>query len=277
MNIETGETPSAHKGREGAVARQADHYAQNASRYVESREAAPAYRRFLEVWTRRLLSSWLDAVPPDERRGQVVLDPMCGHGNLGSALLEHSDRVVLNDVSPEMLNYMDEGVRRRSRVLAASDVCDLPLEDASVDVVVISGGLHHVSACLNEALVEIHRVLKPGGRLLFGEPSDDFWMVRMLRRGVYRRSDAFEDETERGFTYEELRRELSSAGFSRARMRPFGSVGYLLMGQLGVVPLLRNVRSRPIFAVLQGVDRVVESIPLLRRTCFALTGEAIRE
>ena len=60
-------------------------------------------------------------------------------------------------------------------------------------------------------------------------------------------------------------------------MRPFGSVGYLLMGQLGVVPLLRNVRSRPIFAVLQGVDRVVESIPLLRRTCFALTGEAIRE
>ncbi|MHC5048210.1 MAG: class I SAM-dependent methyltransferase, partial [Planctomycetota bacterium] len=52
-------------------------------------------------------------------------------------------------------------------------------EDESRDVVAVQGGLHHLQslADLERTLGEIHRVLRPGGRLLVVEP----WKTLYLR------------------------------------------------------------------------------------------------
>jgi ubiquinone/menaquinone biosynthesis C-methylase UbiE len=48
---------------------------------------------------------------------------------------------------------------------------DIPLDDASVDVVFMFKSLHHVPVDLmTRAMHEIHRVLKPGGQLYISEP-----------------------------------------------------------------------------------------------------------
>jgi ubiquinone/menaquinone biosynthesis C-methylase UbiE len=48
---------------------------------------------------------------------------------------------------------------------------DIPLEDASVDVVFMFKSLHHVPVeLMDKALQEIHRVLKPGGQVYISEP-----------------------------------------------------------------------------------------------------------
>lgn len=253
---------------------QQQHYDRIAEYYVGSREASAAYRTFLPVWSRRLLSPWVNGTSEAERANQVVLDPMCGHGNLAPFLMEQSRQVILNDLSPEMVDRIGPEVRDLCRVLAPSDARQLPLNSASIDVVVVSGGLHHVYRHIAELLAEFRRVLRPGGWFLFGEPSNDFWPVRVLRNTIYKLSSKFDDAHEKGFRYVELRAALNDAGFDSIEIRPFGSVGYLLMAQVGVIPLLRNAKSPVLFRTLLGMDRCIESVPVIRNSCFALTGSA---
>lgn len=258
------------------VRRQHRHYEAIARTYVESRRQSAAYSAFLALWAQRLLAPWLERNSVEDRRRQVVLDPMCGHGNLAPYILQHTEYLVLNDLSPAMVAQIDEEIRRRSRVLPPSDAANLPLDGDSVEVVVISGGLHHVHRTLSSVLQEFRRVLRPGGMVLFGEPSNRFLPVRVLRDLVYRFNRSFDHRTERAFCHHELRTALLRAGFAEVQIEPFGSIGYLLMAQVGVLPFLRSSKNHDLFQVLQAVDGFVESAPLLRRSCFALTGSAVK-
>lgn len=67
-----------------------------------------------------------------------------------------------------MRNARAEGVADKIEFKQA-DVRDLPFEDASFDVIVSSGALHHISNQMPDhetAIKEINRVLKPDGRIV---------------------------------------------------------------------------------------------------------------
>jgi SAM-dependent methyltransferase len=103
-------------------------------------------------------------------REHRVLEMMCGRGNgirawqrLGFA------NVTGLDLSPELTaTYTGE-----ARCLVG-DVRKMPLDDASMDVACVQGGLHHLESIedLRLALAEVRRVLVPGGRVLLVEPWD---------------------------------------------------------------------------------------------------------
>ena len=60
------------------------------------------------------------------------------------------------------------------------DCHQLPFADASRDVVIIQGGLHHLPTLpddLDRRLAEIHRVLRKDGQLVIVEP----WLTTFLR------------------------------------------------------------------------------------------------
>src|SRR6185436_16626942 len=64
------------------------------------------------------------------------------------------------------------------------DVSALALPDASVDVIFCHQTFHHLTR-QREALSEFHRVLKPGGLLLFAESTRAYiesWVIRLLFR-----------------------------------------------------------------------------------------------
>lgn len=132
------------------------------------------------------------AVLSDPRPG-VVLDLGCGTGTLAGQLAEAdpSVQVLGIDGDEDVLARAREKVTRFgervrfSKSLAGS----LPIEDASVDVVVASLLLHHLTpAAKLEALREARRVLIPKGRLViadWGQPQDPltaagFFMLRLL-------------------------------------------------------------------------------------------------
>ncbi|MEQ8514957.1 MAG: class I SAM-dependent methyltransferase, partial [Chromatocurvus sp.] len=82
----------------------------------------------------------------------------------------------------------------RSQTLAASATA-LPLADASLGSVAANCVLEHVPR-LGTALAEIHRVLRPGGRLVFGVPSHHFadmlfGSTALRRLGLKRLSRAY--------------------------------------------------------------------------------------
>jgi len=117
------------------------------------------------VWKRFTID--LAGVRPGER----VLDVAGGTGDLIRAFARQvgpSGLAVLSDINAEMLGegrrrLVDEGLVQVPVVQA--DAERLPFADASFDCVTIGFGLRNVTD-KDAALRSMHRVLKPGGRLL---------------------------------------------------------------------------------------------------------------
>ena len=91
-----------------------------------------------------------------------VLDLACGTGDLAARSAAAGAHVVGLDLTPTMLTLAQE--RRAGSQLVAGDMCALPIADRTFSVVTVGYGLRNVPD-LPKALAEIHRVLRPGGRL----------------------------------------------------------------------------------------------------------------
>ncbi|KJV05455.1 bifunctional demethylmenaquinone methyltransferase/2-methoxy-6-polyprenyl-1,4-benzoquinol methylase UbiE [Methylocucumis oryzae] len=130
------------------------------------------------------------------RSGEHVLDLAGGTGDL-TALFEQrvgdSGKVVLADINAEMLKkgrnrMIDKGLAGNVHYAQVNAEC-LPFADNSFDCVCIGFGLRNVTDKA-AALRSMHRVLKPGGRLIvleFSKPTDqlteavyDFYSFNIL-------------------------------------------------------------------------------------------------
>lgn len=138
--------------------------------------------------------------------GEVTLDPMCGVGTISieAAHLQPNGRHLASDIDASDLTIAHENTRAAgvSVELHQWDARDLPLEEASVDVVIcdLPFGRRVSSPVKNQhlyppVLSEMARVLKPGGRavLLTLEKRllnrllnrDSRWTLREQRRVYY--------------------------------------------------------------------------------------------
>jgi len=96
----------------------------------------------------------------------IVGDLGCGTGMLSAVLAPHVAHVHAVDASPAMLAAATARLGRLANVTVTEGALEaLPLPDASLDVAVLMLVLHHV-ADPSRALAEVHRVLRPAGRLL---------------------------------------------------------------------------------------------------------------
>lgn len=117
-------------------------------------------------------------------RGDRVIDLACGTGDIALLAAVRGGSVTGVDITPRMVELArakarrarhDEGIWPIPQFLIG-DMSAVPLPDASVDVVTSGYGLRNVPV-LEQALDEITRVLKPGGRFValdFNRPSSGF-------------------------------------------------------------------------------------------------------
>jgi len=177
----TSEMPAAQRTGEG-VRRMFD-------------RVAPRYDLANTVFSLGQDKGWRQAAAQATRlaAGEVAVDVACGTGALTRELeaIAPGALVVGMDFSQEMLK------RARSTGGATSappdppqpsryvvgDALQLPLADASVDVVTIAFGLRNLPEP-GQGLLEFRRVLRPGGRLVVCEFSQP---VVPVFREVYRR------------------------------------------------------------------------------------------
>jgi demethylmenaquinone methyltransferase / 2-methoxy-6-polyprenyl-1,4-benzoquinol methylase len=155
---------------------------------------APRYDLANSVFSLGQDKGWRKAAARATRlaAGEVAADVACGTGALTRELeaLAPGALVVGFDFSYEMLARSTGGAAsappdlpRPSLRLAAGDALQLPLRDASVDVVTIAFGLRNLPEP-GQGLLELRRVLRPGGRLVVCEFSQP---VVPVFREVYRR------------------------------------------------------------------------------------------
>lgn len=117
--------------------------------------------------------------------GERVLEIGCGRGVGTEIIFERfgAREVDAFDLDPDMIERARRrlsGYSRDRLRLFVGDVAAINAEDASYDAVFDFGIVHHVPAW-QQAIVEISRVLRPGGRFFFEEVTKqalDRWLYR---------------------------------------------------------------------------------------------------
>jgi SAM-dependent methyltransferase len=165
--------------------------------------------------------------------GQCVLDVGCGTGRLAVALAEEGARVVGVDVSEAML-AVAKARAPASVAFEPGRAEELPFEDGAFERAVLRLVIHLVDR--RRALVELARVLAPGGRLVIAtfqpEHFDRIWLapyfpsLASIDRARFPQPDA-------------LIRELDAAGFRDATVR-----GLSQQASIGRDDALERIRGR---------------------------------
>ncbi len=185
-------------------------------------------------WEQYRFAHRIVAAPP----GRELLDWGAGVGHFGFVQHELGARVTAFTVDIEGAGPYEDVLR----ALAArngldhrtgSDPVELPFPDASFDIAVSCGVLEHVREFGGDdqgSLRELHRVLRPGGRLLCLHLPNRFSASEAVRRRLGR--------THHAFTYraDEFERLATNAGFtieasSRYGVVPWNSCSRLLSGE----------------------------------------------
>ncbi|CAB4946544.1 unannotated protein [freshwater metagenome] len=153
---------------------------------------------------------------------------------------------VATDISPGMIAALEKNAQEQGLEVEAlvADAERLPFEDDSFDLVLGHAVLHHIPD-LERAFSEFHRVLKPGGAILFaGEPSRNGDRIAVVpkraadrvsplwRRAIKARpaehghddggaeNHALESQVDvHAFVPAELRAPIDAAGFERVDVR----------------------------------------------------------
>ena len=108
------------------------------------------------------------------RNGESVLDIGCGGGvdtMIAAMMTGPAGRAVGIDLTPEMVDRAKQNLRLtelKNVSFQNSSAEDLPFRDQEFDVV-ISNGVFNLVPDKLKALLEVHRVLKPGGCLMIAD------------------------------------------------------------------------------------------------------------
>ena len=129
---------------------------------------AKRYDLFNDVLSMGQVRRWRRATVEaiDPQPGQRILDLAAGTGTSSAVLAARGAYVVPSDIS---LGMLAQGrVQQPGLDFVAGDALALPFQDETFDAVTISYGLRNVERTL-DAIAEMYRVTKPGGRVVIAE------------------------------------------------------------------------------------------------------------
>ncbi len=166
--------------------------------------------------------------------------------------------------------FTDGGLRG-----AVSDVRSLPFRDRSFDAVYSMGTIEHFHDP-ETAVREIHRVLRPGGRVVIGVPNRLDPFLRPLLAYAMQKVGLYGYGYERSFSRRAFRRMLEEAGFDVIAETAILFVpGWLRMADLAMHSYARPL-ARVTGAAVQPFVWLDAHVPAVRRHGYLLASVGVR-
>jgi ubiquinone/menaquinone biosynthesis C-methylase UbiE len=215
-------------------------------------------RRFYRITgrSREYIDRWFRMRCP----GKQVLDYCCGTGETSVQLAGMSAWVTGIDISDESIATAQEraglaGVAGRTSFYVM-DAENLAFADNSFDVIVCRGVLHHLN--LAAAYPELARVLKPGGAILCIEALAHNPIIHWYRRKTPHLRTAW--EVDHILTVGDI--YAARAYFEQVNVRFFH------LAAIAAIPFVNRPGFRPLLRVLNAIDDVILTIPLIDRQAW---------
>ena len=147
---------------------------------------------------------------------KVLLDAGCGTGLSTLPLLSQGAQILFLDIIPESLDFIQMFIRNRkisgNFLLIVADLNNIPIITNSVDIVWSGGVLEHFKS-IKRPYLEIYRVLKENGDLIFSIPNK-FGLQRFLSSIKKSISKKYKNHYETGFIFYHLKNLFPAKYFS---------------------------------------------------------------
>ncbi|MFA6567664.1 MAG: class I SAM-dependent methyltransferase [Victivallales bacterium] len=198
-----------------------------------------------------------------------ILEIGCGTGELSYMMAQKTDCKILGmDICVPFIEQARKNFSLPNlefKILDFNDADNLKKMTAEYkfDYVAGNGILHHLYNNLDEALANIHSLLKKGGRIIFLEPNFyNPYCLLVFKIKLFRKLARLEPG-EMAFTKKKIIRKLEKAGFSdiKVEYRDF------------LVPGTPDFLIRPVVLI----GKMIESIPVLNMTAQSIYISARRE
>jgi SAM-dependent methyltransferase len=247
-----------------SIERQREHFNEISAQYSEARKHPNHLLLKDLIWSNFFKDK--RGFPSTRMR---VLEPMCGMSE-GFQILK---RYLQSDIDYFGFDYSEEMVEiARKRYPGESiewqDVTAYKNEGEPFDWIILIGGLHHVFSKATEVVDRLGSALRPGGYFLSFEPTQNCWLTRKLRQGIYEKNELFDEETEQGFDLEKFDGMFERAGFEKVDQVFPGLLAYVLYYNPDAFPAL-NIGGKTCVRATFMIDRLLWRSWFAKKLSFA--------
>ena len=194
------------------------------------------------------------------RSGMTVLELGCGTGYFTRELAHCGADIVAVDVSPELLEIARANCSAPNVRYEIQNAYELSYPGDAFDSIVGSSVLHHLE--IEEALRQIHRVLRPGGTMFFTEPNMLNPQIVIQKNVPWVKQRLGDSPDETAFFRWRLRRLLEVTGFRSVQIDPFD--------------FLHPKTPTTLIGGVDAVGRFLESLPVISEFAGSLYIRAIK-
>ena len=218
----------------------------------------------------QLSKNYVDQWLRTNARGKVFLDYACGNGkNTIKAAKAGASLAVGLDISDVSISNAKEDARKEgveSNVFFYHGDCeDTQLPNECVDAIICDGMLHHLD--LHRAFKEMHRILKPNGRVMGYEALKYNPIIQLYR--VLTPQMRTEWEKDHILSHKELR--LAAKYFS------VQNINYWHLLSMLAVPFKNTGLFKPALKLFNCADAIILKIPGVRLMSWMFTFELVKK
>ena len=252
------------------IERQVQHFDSIAGAYHDARQHSNHLLLKALIWECALAHNPVLRTLCSDRGGVLdVLEPMCGFADGQQILASHAPATLRYqgfDFSPRVVAKLRED--QPALDIWQQDVTRFEPETASVDIVILIGGLHHVPDAAAAVVARLATALRPCGLFISAEPTSGNPVFRLVRQRIYERNALFDAVTERDFPVAELTGMFTDAGLRPIDALYPGLLAYVLYYNPDAFPLL-NKGGAGMVKAAYAVDRLFQRTLLGRALSFA--------
>ena len=190
------------------------------ARFLSAPSVQPGTRYYLalEDWYRDYLSRITDL------GGSHILEVGAGTQSLALQIDRANFELNSIDISEEAIAFARQHKRLPQAKFSVDDAHHTQFPAGAFDLVIGRGILHHLD--IPAACAEINRVLKPGGKIIFGEPLDCNVLINLYRK----LTPDIRTRDERPLSRESLKQLRSHFGKLDVRYYGFLTLGPAIFG-----------------------------------------------